>query len=108
MSLREKSKKLKKRLLIVGLSGSVFLSPIVARAAEDACTPVVKACDKALADQDRVINLKGRVIEAQENIIKAQDVRLTELEKGKGSIFSNPLLYVVLGMVAGGLLVRGK
>lgn len=99
-----KLKMLKKRLLIVVVSGSVFLSPIATRA-EDACTPVVKACDRALADQDKIINLKGRAIEAQDNIIKAQDIRITELEKKQNSLFSNPLFYVVVGIVAGGVLV---
>lgn len=101
-----KPNKLSKRLMTLALSMSVSLSSIEVRAADDACTPVVKACDRALADQDRIIDLKTRAITAQDNIIKVQDTHITELEKNSGSsIFKSPLLYVLVGAVVGGYLV---
>jgi len=103
MKLTNRLRQPEKKLLLVGTTIIALLLPTGARA-EDACTPVVKACDRALADQDKVINLKTRAIETQQNIIDAQDKRLTKLEEGQ-SIFKSPLLYVIVGMVAGGYLV---
>jgi hypothetical protein len=103
MKSRKKSNRLRNSLLIAVLIGT-SLFPITARSSD----PLQDCIDKgqrAIADQDRVINLKGRAIEAQDQIIKAQDVRITELEKKQNSIFSNPMFYVVIGVVAGGLLV---
>lgn len=99
-----KLKTLKKRLLIAALIMSAFLNPTATRA-EDACSPVVKACDRALADQDKVIDLKGKLITAQDNIIKAQDTRIVELEKQNNNIFKSPMFYVVIGLVVGGFAV---
>lgn len=96
-----KLKKLKTTLLLLVSIMSVLPSPIV-RASE--CTEVVKACDKALADQDKVIDLKTRQIEVQKEIISAQDKRIVELEKGN-NIFSSPWFYLTVGLVVGGFLV---
>lgn len=99
-----KQNKLKKMLLIVVLIGT-SLFPTIARSNEDdAVGQCISKCDKALADQGKVINFKTRTISSQDETIKAQDVRITELEKG-GSIFKSPLLYVVAGMIIGGFLV---
>jgi hypothetical protein len=70
------------------------------------CTDVVKACDKALADQDKVINLKTRQIEVQQDIIAAQDTRIVNLEKEKSSIFSNPWFYFGVGVLTGAFVIR--
>lgn len=88
------------------------LAPLTARANEEGCcgkiSEVIQSCDKALTDQDRVIDLKTRTIEAQSNTIAALDTRVAGLEKEKGGLFRSPWLYFGLGIVAGALLVRGR
>lgn len=103
MNLRNKQKKLKIALLIVGLSTSVSL-PNIGRS--EGCTDVVKACDRALQDSDKVISLKTRQIEAQDNIINAQDTRIKKLEEDGSNILKSPTFYLVLGLVAGGFLMQ--
>jgi hypothetical protein len=76
----------------------------IARA--DDCAPIVKAADRALQDQDKVISLKTRQIEVQDNIIKAQDTRIAKLESDGSNIFKSPTFYLVLGLVVGGALVQ--
>ena len=93
---------LKKKLVIAAVIMSALL-PNIARS--DDCAPIVKAADKALADQDRVIDLKTRTITSQDKIISAQDVRITELEKGT-SLFKSPVFYILVGVVAGAFIVR--
>lgn len=103
-SLR-KQKRLRALLLIAALNTSVL--PINTALSETTeCTPIVKACDRALADQDKVIDLKTRQIKVQEEIISAQDVRIMKLEKDKDSLFSNPWFYFGVGVVTGAVLLR--
>jgi len=75
-------------------------------ARSDDCAPIVKAADRALQDQDKVISLKTRQIEVQDNIIKAQDSRIAKLENDGSNIFKSPTFYLVLGLVVGGALVQ--
>lgn len=103
MSYKKKQSGLRKKLLIVVVSMSVLL-PHTARASE--CTDVVKACDKALQDQDQVINLKTATIKAQSEVIGALDTKVIALEKDKNSIFNNPWLYFGLGVLTGTFLLR--
>lgn len=100
------SKKLKTLSVTLLIAASLMTSwpSHIARASE--CTAIVTACDKALADQDRVINFKTRAIEAQQEIIGAQDTRIRILEEDKNSIFKSPWLYFGLGVVTGALLLR--
>jgi hypothetical protein len=100
-----KQNKLKRSLLIAALIMSVLL-PNTARSNEDICTPVVEACDRTIGDQGRVIDLKTRVITAQSSVIDSQDKAITALQNtNSNSIFKSPLLYIIVGMVAGGILV---
>lgn len=94
--------------MIAALSMSVLLAPTAARA-DDACTPVVKACDKALADQDRVIELGRKVEATQSSIIDSQDKQITELNKDKSGLFSSPWFYLTVGLVVGAYVAgRGR
>lgn len=92
--------KLKKKLLTLAVIMSVLL-PNTARTAEDACTPVVNACDKALATQDRVIELGRKVELTQTSIIDAQDKQIQELSKRESSLLSSPWLWLSVGLVVG-------
>ena len=103
MKLRKRQSKLKKMLLIAVLSMSV-LQPNIGRS--EGCSEVVKACDKALADADRVINLKTRQIEVYEKITTAQDTRIKKLEEDGSNILKSPTFYLVLGIVVGGALIQ--
>jgi len=94
--------------LIVSLCALGLLVGPPARGAEGSCQPLIQACDKALADQDRVINLKTRAIEVHQDIILAQDTRIRELEKDKTGLFSSPWFYFGIGVVAGAFIVRGR
>lgn len=90
-------------LLIAVVTMNVLL-PSIGRS--EGCTDVVKACDRALQDADKVINLKTRQIEAQDNIINAQDTRIKKLEEDGSNILKSPTFYLVLGLVAGGFLMQ--
>lgn len=72
------------------------------------CSEVVKSCDKAIESADKVINLKGRQISAQEDLIKFQGDRINQLERDRGSILKNPLFYLVVGIVGGVFIQRGR
>jgi hypothetical protein len=72
------------------------------------CTAVVQACDKALADQDRVISLKTKEVGVYKEIVAAQDTRIAALEKEKGGLLRSPWFYFGLGLVAGGFIMKGK
>ena len=101
-----KTSKLKRRLLIAAVIGSLLL-PSTAKA-NDPVKECVAKCDAALADQDKVINLKIRQIDAQKEVIDEQDKRIAQLEKEKSGLFSSPWFYFGIGVVAGALIVRGK
>lgn len=102
-NLRKKSKMQNLLLLILAVN-MTNLPRSIAETTE--CTPIVKSCDQALKDQDRVIDLKTRQIKVQEEIIAAQDTRITKLEKDKNSLFSNPWFYFGVGLLSGAILLR--
>lgn len=116
--------KLKKKLLVLVTIGSLLLpsiakanedfyiqsmeGPLVAVVSNDTVKECVAKCDTALAAQDKVIDLKTRQIEVQKDIIAAQDVRVTQLEKEKGGLLRSPWFYFAIGVVAGGLIMKGR
>jgi len=67
----------------------------------------VQKCDKALADQDKVIELGRKVSATQDAVIAAQDKQITELSKNDGNIIKSPVFWLVVG-VAGGLFLGGR
>lgn len=81
------------------------LAPSTAKAGTS-CKDVVKACDKALADQDQVIKHKTYEITEQKKVIAAQDTRIVELEKKNSSLFRSPWLYLGLGLITGVLIAK--
>jgi predicted exporter len=94
----------KSKLLIAALIMSALL-PNTARATnDDDCAAVVKAADRALADQDKVIDLKTKQITVQNDIILSQDKHITELEKRDSNFFKSPWFYLTLGLVVGGYI----
>jgi len=70
------------------------------------CAAIVKAADRALEEQDKVINLKTRQIESYEKITLAQDTRIKKLEEDNSNILKSPTFYLVLGIVVGGALIQ--
>lgn len=68
--------------------------------ASDDCKPLIDASDKAIGQQQRLIDLKTQEIAVQDTIVKAQETKITELEK-KTNLFNNPLTYVVLSVALG-------
>lgn len=104
MNWKSTHKKLSAWLVIAGL----LTMSLPGHTATTECTAVVKACDQALQDQDRVINLKTQQIGIYKDIVVAQDTRIAVLEKEKGGLFRSPWFYFGLGVVAGALIVRGR
>jgi len=108
--------KLRSNLLTLALIGSL-LHPSTAWSTEtttDSLTNTceedlrvcVDKCDKALADQDKVIELGHKVQATQSDLIALQDKHIADLSKDDGgSILKNPILYLFVGAVVGGFLV---
>jgi hypothetical protein len=74
--------------------------------AKGECSDLITAADKAIGQQQRLIDLKTQEIGIQDTIIKAQDTKITELEK-KSNLFSSPVTYIVIGILAG-VYIRSK
>ena len=79
--------------------------PSTGAVAEADCSAVVKACDKALADQDRVIELHKKKDEAYRDLVAAQDTRIKELNDQKPGFFQKPEIWFAVGLIVGAYVV---
>ena len=70
------------------------------------CDQVLDACDIALHDQVTLNHEQQGLIRAQDDLILTQNKKIKELTHDTNSIFKNPYLYFVVGLVSG--LYLGK
>lgn len=83
-----------------------LLQPSIAISSEpDPVRECVSKCDKALADQDKVLNLKTQTIEAQKSVIDSQDKTITEMKKANSGLLASPWFYITIGVLVGGFVV---
>lgn len=107
MNYKKKQSRLNKCLLILLLTMSVSHQSI-ALAKTDECSPVVAACDKALADQQKVIDLKTKTITEQSNVIAIQSKQIFKLENKNSGLFASPWFYLTLGILTGAFAFKGR
>lgn len=70
---------------------------------ERACQAALSACDEALKAADQVIKGKNAIIGAQDEQIKNLKTQVVEIREERDSLFKNPIVWFLVGFVAGGL-----
>lgn len=83
-----------------------MMSSLTVQAATPTCDQVLSLCDKALDAKDKELKLCNLGLVQTLDAKEALRLELEEVKDKQNSIFRNPFLYLGIGLIAGGLLVK--
>lgn len=76
------------------------------RTATAACEDVIRACDKALFDKEKVITLGDLALDQRKQQVESLTKQVEERERQLASPLRNPWFILAIGIVAGGLISK--